>query len=380
MLNNSSSTARTGGYYGQCAYRSDVIPPQKNQVEELNRTGLDRSASLRLPWGNTREVVPPTFMSDDPPKKLRRLEKKEDLADKLGLYVENSHECFRHAPLAFQARFFDMISVLGKVWAYIVSPIVLIVLILVSPLFGVRDETWPKFLHSLIPLEVSLLFGGWLLIIIGGLAFRLFPNWLLRNGRGPEWEFNRRTGMIKVWQYSRKLPFVPRKPPVVIEKPFYEFDAWCCARVDRFGTLFDLVLSHRYSKLDVTVGDILGAHGSATMCYAYWDFIQNYMDITKPLPELPLLERYRPLDPTTAEHDQKTGRPARYWRDMDDETFKKHVDRMFTEVTIIDAAQRRNVMAEKLHESSPFSTFQRRKSEHLFADQARWKYSYPNAA
>jgi hypothetical protein len=201
-------------------------------------------------------------------------------------------------------------------------------------------------------LEVSLLFGGWLLIIIGGLAFRLFPKWLLRNGRGPEWEFNRRTGMIKVWQYSRKLPFVPRKPPVVIEKPFYEFDAWCCARVDRFGTLFDLVLSHRYSKLDVTVGDILGAHGSATMCYAYWDFIQNYMDITKPLPELPLLERYRPLDPTTAEYDQKTGRPARYWRDMDDETFKKHVDRMFTEVTIIDTAQRRNVMAEKVSYAS----------------------------
>ena len=352
MLNNSSSTARTGGYYGLCAYRSDVIPPQKNQVEESNRTGLDRSASLRLPWGNTREVVPPTFMSDDPPKKLRRLEKKEDLADKLGLYVENSHECFRHAPLAFQARFFDMISVLGKVWAYIVSPIVLIVLILVSPLFGVRDETWPKFLHSLIPLEVSLLFGGWLLIIIGGLAFRLFPNWLLRNGRGPEWEFNRRTGMIKVWQYSRKLPFVPRKPPVVIEKPFYEFDAWCCARVDRFGTLFDLVLSHRYSKLDVTVGDILGAHGSATMCYAYWDFIQNYMDITKPLPEVPLLERYRPLDPATAEHDRNTGRSPRYWRDMDDKTFKKKVARMFTEVTIIDTAQRRNVMAEKLSYAS----------------------------
>ena len=101
-------------------------------------------------------------MSDDPPKELRRLEKKEDLAAKLGLYVENSHECFRHAPLAFQARFFDMISVLGKVSAYIVSPIVLIVLILVSPLFGVLNETWPKFLHSLIPLEVSLLFGGWL--------------------------------------------------------------------------------------------------------------------------------------------------------------------------------------------------------------------------
>ncbi len=352
MLNNLSSAVCTGDYYGQFAYRSDVIPPQKNQVEELNRTGLDRSASLRLPWGSTREVVPPNFMSDDPPKKLRRLEKKEDLADKLGLYVENSHECFRHAPLAFQARFFDMMCVVGKIWAYIVSPMYVLVLILTSPLVGNRGQTWSEYMQGFVYGDLVLLTGGLVLLLISHLAFRLFPKWLYQNGRGPEWEFNRRTGIIKVWQYSRKLPFLPRKPPVVIEKPFYEFDAWCCARVDRFGTLFDLVLSHRYSKLDVTVGDILGAHGSATMCYAYWDFIQNYMDITKPLPELPLLERYRLLDPTTAEHDQKTGRPARYWRDMDDETFKKHVDRMFTEVTIIDTAQRRNVMAEKLSYAS----------------------------
>lgn len=349
MLNNSSSASRVGDYYGQYAYRSDAIPPQKNQMAELNQTGLDRSASLRLPWGNTLEVVPPTFMSGNPPKKLRKLEKKEDLADKLGLYVENSHECYRYAPLAFQARFFDMTSVLGKLWTYLFSPVYVISVVLMSPLFTQSNKNLPEYLQGLGLPGFLILSGGLLLLLISDLAFRLFPKWLHQNGRGPEWEFNRRTGMIKVWQYSRKFPFLPRKPPVVIEKPFYEFDAWCCARVDRFGTLFDLVLSHRYSKLDVTVGDILGAHGSATMCYAYWDFIQNYMDITKPLPELPMLERYRPLDPTTAEHDQKTGRPPRYWRDMDDETFKKKVDRMFTDVTIIDTAQRRNLMAEKLN-------------------------------
>ena len=188
-----------------------------------------------------------------------------------------------------------------------------------------------------------------MLLLIWDWAFRLSPNWIHQNGRGPEWEFNRRTGMIKAWQYSRKFPFLPRKPPVVIEKPFYEFDAWCCARADRFGTLFDLVLSHRYSKLDVTVGDILGAHGSATMCYAYWDFIQNYMDVTQSLPEMPMLEKCRPLDPVTAEHDQKAGRPSRYWRDMDDETFKAKVNRMFTDVTIINTAQRPNLMEEKLN-------------------------------
>ncbi|MGF2686689.1 hypothetical protein ACQUWM_09335 [Marinobacter sp. DUT-3] len=160
MLNNSSSTARVGDYYGQYAYRSDAIPPQKNQTEELNRTGLDRSASLRLPWGNTREVVPPTFMSGNPPKKLRRLEKKEDLANKLGLYVENSHECFRHAPLAFQARFFDMISVLGKMWTYLASPIYLIVLIVRSPLFGRFQGSWSEYSEALGLPGFLLLVGG----------------------------------------------------------------------------------------------------------------------------------------------------------------------------------------------------------------------------
>src|SRR5690554_3869834 len=132
MLNNHSSDASTNAHYGPFAYCPESIPLQKNQTEELNRTGLDRSASLRLPWGNTREVMPPYFLSGNPPKKLRRLEKKEDLADKLGLYVENSHECFRHASLGFQARFFNMIGVLGRIWTYLVSPMYVLVLILTS--------------------------------------------------------------------------------------------------------------------------------------------------------------------------------------------------------------------------------------------------------
>mgnify|MGYP001160047869 FL=1 len=339
-------------YYCSYAYRPDAIPEQSNQTQELNRTGLDRSASLRLPWGNTREVMPPTFMSRNPPRKLRRLEKKEDLAEKYGLHVESNHECFRHAPLALQARLVSIISVTGALWAYIVSPGYLITLILISPLFTSISRNYSEYIQSLGLFEFIMLGGGWILILIADLVFRLFPTWLLRNGRGPEWEFNRRTGMIKVWQYPKKFPFLPRKPPVVVEKPFYEFDAWCCARVDRFGSLFDLMLSHRYSKLDVTVGDLLGAHGSPTMCYAYWDFIQNYMDITRPLPELPLLEQYRHLDPTTAEHDQATGRPSRYWRDMDDKTFKQKVDDMFTDVSIIDTTRRPDLMAEKLSYAS----------------------------
>lgn len=89
------------------------------------------------------------------------------------------------------------------------------------------------------------------------------------------------------------------------------------------------MLSHRYSKLNLTVGDILGAHGSATMCYVYWDCTQNYMDVTHPLSEMPMLEKYRPLDPVTVEHDQQTGRLLRYWRDMDEATYKQKTDEMY---------------------------------------------------
>ncbi|MBN0077602.1 hypothetical protein JTL69_34980, partial [Pseudomonas aeruginosa] len=47
---------------------------------------------------------------------------------------------------------------------------------------------------------------------------------------------------------------------------------------------------------------------------AFWDCLQRYMDVTQPLPDLPVLEPSRPLDPVTAEHDRHTGRDPHYWR------------------------------------------------------------------
>ena len=346
MSETNTATSSTRDYYGKKAYRSDALPRQADQHEELNRSKLGRSASLRLPWGNTSDVVPPNLLSRFSPKKLRKLEKREDMAEKIGLQSENNHECWRYAQLAFEARFFDMMNVLGKMGIIILTPVVFLTFLLIL-LFD-KDETLTGFIPTMLEVMELVLLPVFVMWLVSDLAFRLFPGFLFKAGRGPEWEFNRRTGMITAWQYPRKFPFMPRKAPVVIKKPFYEFDAWCCARVDRHGSLFDLVLSHRYSKLDVTVGDILGSHGHPKMCYAFWDFIQNYMDITRALPDFPLIEEYRLLDPVTAEHDKKTGRPERYWRDMDMDSFKKKVDRMHTDVTIIDTASRPNLMEEKL--------------------------------
>ncbi len=53
-----------------------------------------------------------------------------------------------------------------------------------------------------------------------------------------------------------------------------------------------------------------------------WEYMQHFMDISRPLPDVPMFEPFRHKDPVTAEHDRRTGRPERYWRDMDVEKAK----------------------------------------------------------
>ena len=79
---------------------------------------------------------------------------------------------------------------------------------------------------------------------------------------------------------------------------------------------------------------------------ALWDFIQNYMDTSHPLPDAPLFEEHRHNDPTTAEHDKARSRNPRYWIDMDDETFKLAQHDMRGRVDRINTMTRQNLMAQ----------------------------------
>ena len=47
------------------------------------------------------------------------------------------------------------------------------------------------------------------------------------------------------------------------------------------------------------------------------------MDVSRPLPDIPMFEPYRHLDPTTIEWNKKHNRPPRLWRDMDPEEYRK---------------------------------------------------------
>ncbi|TBW46873.1 hypothetical protein EZI54_23020 [Marinobacter halodurans] len=336
---------QTTGYYADTAYRPDRIPEQPPQYEDHNQSALGRFGTTRLPWGNTESVVPIVLFAKAPPKLLRWQEKNGDPLEGTGYQGRMDHERLRFAPLAVRFQIVNLGGAFARLSLITLVPLTVVTLIVASFAssksnfwYGLTDE-WDFFV-----LLFGVPAGIWLISLIVG---KYFLKWLLKAGKGPLWELNRRTGMVTVWSYPPKFPFIPRGKPEVFKAPFVEFDAWVSTRGDRAGILNRLHLFHRYSKCDAGVGAIGGNTSMPEPCYALWDFVQNYMDVTQPLPDIPIWEAYRHLDPVTAEHDRQTNRPERYWRDMDDDTFKACEREMHNRVRALSTLGRPNIMAEK---------------------------------
>ena len=126
---------------------------------------------------------------------------------------------------------------------------------------------------------------------------------------------NRQTGMLTIGRRFQK-PF---------SAPFYEFDATVEFRPGPHGNSgFAIWLHHRYSSAEVFLGSKIQSLGmNLEEALAFWDTLQRYMDVTQPLPDLPILELFRHLDPTTAEHDRQSKRDPRRWRDMPYRVWKR---------------------------------------------------------
>lgn len=127
--------------------------------------------------------------------------------------------------------------------------------------------------------------------------------------------FNRRDGMVRIGRRFRS-PFVA---------PFYECDPVMQLQVTPHGGHdYVLWLHHRYTDTKVCLGMKMHSLGlDKANLYAFWDTLQRYMDVEQALPDLPVLEQSRHLDPVTAAHDAAIGRPERYWRDRTFEDWKR---------------------------------------------------------
>lgn len=126
-------------------------------------------------------------------------------------------------------------------------------------------------------------------------------------------EFNRLTGQVR-FALGRGRFFAA---------PLVEFDAYVERVVQQGGIFYRLMLVHRYTGKTFNQTSLSNIEANKSEVLALWDMLQRYMDVTQPLPDVPRLEPFRHLDPVTREHDEKTGRDPRYWRDLDVEAWKQ---------------------------------------------------------
>ncbi len=184
---------------------------------------------------------------------------------------------------------------------------------------------------------------------VGHIVINYFPKVWFRPPKGPLWELNRRTGLVTVFDYKNF-----KKTGVIGEHiaPFYEFDAYLVTTPDRQGLpMIGLFLIHRYRDIRINFNSLITPDNTEQKPCALWDFFQNFMDVSRPLPDLPLYEPHRHLDPVSAEADRASGRQSRYWIDMDDETFKTKVKEMLGRIDAIDTLSRPNLMAQHVNYS-----------------------------
>jgi len=145
-------------------------------------------------------------------------------------------------------------------------------------------------------------------IFMGVVGFDFLLDLYLRLFKYDGSEFNRHTGMVTIARRFRK-PFVA---------PFYEFDATMELRPGPHGSGgMALWLHHRYADCEIFLGGKLHPLGlTPEEAMACWDTLQRYMDISQPLPDMPVLEQFRQQDPVTAAFDLQSKRDPRRWRDM----------------------------------------------------------------
>jgi hypothetical protein len=341
-------------YYAKTAYGLTEVPQQERSAE---RSWIMRFAKARLPWGGAKDLTPVSALEKFSPKKLRlheefKKEREEQIAagthisspfEHIDFHIKDDHECFRYALLSDVSHFWIYLYSIGKFsfWFFLFILFSISTLILINSEENWQETAFNITKYSSITLGIPL--GSW---AIGKLVIDKFPNLWIKPSRGPIWELNRRTGLVTVFDYKNNGEYKKNGTIGELTAPFYEFDAYIATSPDSQGMPLNvLYLAHRYRNIMINFGALLCPGPDVQPPCALWDFIQNYMNVSRPLPDLPQYEEYRHLDPTTAEYDRLTGRNPRYWIDMDDATFKQIVSEMHQRVDEIDTFERPNLMA-----------------------------------
>ena len=334
----------TDSYYGPHAYDEHGLPDQQRQTADPGRSWFNRTFDMRLPWGATEEVAPLSFRKRFRPEVLRKIESKPHGFEHVEFHQRIDQERYRHATPALRTRLLLLIGAFGH--PYIMAFVALPMLLVYVADFNSRPTDMGVLVHFLEFLTfVAKVYGPLALCwALPKLFFNFFPAWSIKPSKGPQWELNRRTGLVTLFRYDKKGRWGKTGQPEEDSAPFYEFDAYLTNEIIPPGqVVHTLYLVHRYRPILIPLGNLIGKVRGEE-CFALWDMFQNFMDTSRPLPDIPLWEEFRPNDPVTAEYDRKTKRPPRYWRDMDDETWKQKESDMMAKVRSLTTPHRPNLM------------------------------------
>ena len=323
MADMTPITYAAGAYTAAQAERPR--PEENRQSQRFRLVTRGQRLPRRQP---TRDLAPlARGLQMIPPKQLRDIERQPDHTprphDRAQHPLRMDEECLRYTSQTKRNFFFGVIRGLGMVGFFLFLATGVLIQV------GLFIASWSDdrigadhfiMMGQVIGIGCSVSLMAW-----GGanLIYRLFPNFAAGWQPGPLWELNRRTGQVTVfttpvrhgnaWQVAHVLPF-------------HEFDCYLQSTPSHQGLpQFNLILAHYSREAHVALVGMFGA-SSRIEQQAAWDMLQRYMDTSQPLPDLPVFEMYRELDPTTLTHDRRSGRDPRYWRDMDDATFRRKMD------------------------------------------------------
>lgn len=285
--------------YAPGAYRRDAIPVQE-PLKNISRFAKSLEAGdfiERLPWGDYAGLDMHVL-----PQYVKNYQKKLESGGVGWVGPKWTH---RQQPSDFvKSRWQLLLMLPGGFADYGLLKLMLFVVLATAIIAAFVDGT-------------VLAFTGFMELgayILGLHLFFRYPfTWFLERNPGVIVKdlgcgFFRPTGMVKFRTWREET----------FEAPFIEFDPYISFHVNPKGPVsYKLLLRHRYTGWQTTVAQVADVH--KVELYAHWDELQRYMDVSQPLPDVPALEKYRHLDPTTAEYDAagKRGRPADYWATLD---------------------------------------------------------------
>lgn len=263
-------------------------------------------AFQRLPWGHNQNPIVPNTMAAQ--LAYAGLFESESDAEDGYPWGEAVFSVSKGLLSGLQGSLYVMyMAVAVGFWASLVGlAIAIISLIIYHPTVG----NFVTLLDS-----VKYYFGSLALLYFGGKYGRLLLAYLAdKRQRANPTGLYRREGLVRV-----------KEGKTVFEAPFIEFDAYLVHTPSgRGGRYFNLVLQHRYSKHQLWMKGLLTDAMNQKEVSAYWDLIQQFMDVSGPLPDVPIFEPFRARDPVTAVHDERTGRDPFKWRKITPEAWRKH--------------------------------------------------------